>query len=660
MKKRKKNKILKTHLLLTFITVLALCSAAAVASISIPGNTSIGIWDEASRTYTLTTDVNEPIIVSESDLTLDGNDFTVTGTGILYGVLISGVKKSEFNIIWKENINVVNFNITNFGSGISTLFCRYINIENNTISNCARGIMFGDESNSNTVTGNSISQCDTQGIYLNDSKNNVFSNNVLFDNLEAVNIIDYSINNLFYQNNFINNNETVTMMEDCTGNDFNLSAPDGGNYWDDYTGVDEDNDGFGDTPYTTQPYGYVLITDYLPWMVENGWSNQPPVADAGSDQTIHIGVLVTLDGSASSDPDENYPLSYSWSIIEKPEDSNVALIDPNTQSPMFLPDAIGDYVVSLTVTDSLGLESEPDTVLVSTFNTPPVADAGLDQAVILLGTEVQLDGSASYDNEDDPMTYFWSIIQKPETSAAELSDQYSVNPSFIADVHGDYVIELIVSDPWDSSAADSVNVSFNNVIPVAEPGEGQSVIVGDTVYLDGSESYDENLDPLAFDWSFVIVPEDSTAELNNPTSTDPNFVADVPGEYIVSLIVNDGFEDSEAVNVSIMAISYQDAASEALRDAIDAIRSLPRRHFKHRMLKRTLIRRINLALRMIDRKRYAIAWHILRLTVLPRMDGCAEHGHPDRRDWITTCEGQELVYPPISEAIGLLEDILIH
>ncbi len=654
MCKRKKNKIFGLLFLLIFITALALSDAAAVASVSIPDDTSIGIWDGQSRIYTLTTNVNESIIVTESDMTLDGNDLTVTGNGTGIGVQAWGVYHTTY-ITYKEYVDIINLNVNNFATGIDTRFSKHINIENNTITNCSRGIALSEESHYDTITNNNISLSDLDGIYLNTSKNNVFSNNTVFDNSRAVYIYDYSDDNLFYNNNFINNTTQIyTLISE--DNTFDLEAPTGGNYWSDWTlddANDDDNDGFLDEPYV-----FTGGQDNLPYAHQSGWLNQPPLANAGPDQAIHIGVLATLDGSASSDPDENYPLSYSWSITEKPEDSNIALIDPNTQSPMFLPDAIGDYVISLTVTDSLGLESEPDTVLVSTFNTPPVADAGPDQAIILLDTEVQLDGSASYDNEDDPMTCLWSITQKPETSSAELSDQNSVNPSFIADVHGDYVIELIVSDPWDSSAADTVNVSFDNVIPVAEPGENQSVIVGDTVYLDGSESYDDNLDTLSYDWNFVVVPEDSTAELNNPTSVDPNFVTDMPGEYIVSLIVNDGLEDSEPANISIMAISHQDAATAALQDAIDAMNALPNENFKHRTLKRTLTKRVSLALNMIDRERYAIAWGILRLTVLPRMDGCADGGEPDRIDWIITCEAQEQVYPLINEAISLLEDIL--
>ena len=560
----KKNKISKPHLPLIFIIVLALCSTAAVASVSIPGDTSIGIWDEASRTYTLTTDVNEPIIVSESDLTLDGNDFTVTGTGTLYGVQIWGVYSGPFNINWKEGVNVVNLNITNFYSGIATQFCRYISIENNTISNCASGITFADESNYNTVTGNSFSQCTVNGIYLNDSKNNVFSDNTIFDNSRAVNIIDFSNNNLFYQNNFINNADTIAMLGTCEGNIFNLDAPDGGNYWDDYTGIDENNDGFGDTAYIIPPSGgYVQVTDYLPWMVESGWSNKAPVADAGD-----------------------------------------------------------------------------------------------DHAIIEIGTVVELDGSGSYDLDGDPLAYEWTIIQKPLDSTTELSNKYAVNPTFVADTHGDYVIELVVSDPYSSSEPDSVTVSFENVKPVADAGGNQSVIVGDIVLLDASASYDANYDFLTYSWLFASIPQDSNASLSDSTNVQTSFVADVAGEYIINLVVNDGFEDSEPAVISVMAVTNQELATQALFDATETINTLGPEHLKNKQLAKPLTNKINAVLAKIEAGEYAGVLNKLEYDILLKMNGCADNGSPDKNDWITTCEGQDQVYPLITEAIGYIEDIL--
>jgi hypothetical protein len=56
-------------------------------------------------------------------------------------------------------------------------------------------------------------------------------------------------------------------------------------------------------------------------------ANTPPTAIVGPDQTVHIGNLVTLDASGSSDPDGNVPLSYAWSIQLKPSDSTASLSD---------------------------------------------------------------------------------------------------------------------------------------------------------------------------------------------------------------------------------------------------------------------------------------------------------------------------------------------
>src|SRR5512145_2908189 len=102
--------------------------------------------------------------------------------------------------------------------------------------------------------------------------------------------------------------------------------------------------------------------------------NDTPIANAGPDQgSIRPGTLITLNGSASSDPDGD-PLTYSWSFVTRPAGSAAVLAKATTVSPTFTLDLIGDYVVQLVVNDGR-VNSAPDSVIVSTGNVAPVADA---------------------------------------------------------------------------------------------------------------------------------------------------------------------------------------------------------------------------------------------------------------------------------------------
>ncbi|MBN1308871.1 MAG: LEPR-XLL domain-containing protein, partial [Chitinispirillaceae bacterium] len=97
--------------------------------------------------------------------------------------------------------------------------------------------------------------------------------------------------------------------------------------------------------------------------------NQPPIADAGPDRSAHLGVPVTLDGSASADPDGNTPLSYQWTLTSRPEGSAAALTNGDTITPEFTPDLFGFYTFGLIVTDSLSAASSPDEVVITAGGT---------------------------------------------------------------------------------------------------------------------------------------------------------------------------------------------------------------------------------------------------------------------------------------------------
>jgi hypothetical protein len=78
--------------------------------------------------------------------------------------------------------------------------------------------------------------------------------------------------------------------------------------------------------------------------------NLAPIANAGQDQEVFSGNLVTLDGSLSSDPDGDETLLFQWTVAKTPGTA-VTLSDANAAQPTFIPSEPGEYVFGLEVSD---------------------------------------------------------------------------------------------------------------------------------------------------------------------------------------------------------------------------------------------------------------------------------------------------------------------
>ena len=219
--------------------------------------------------------------------------------------------------------------------------------------------------------------------------------------------------------------------------------------------------------------------------------NTAPVANAGPDQTVQLGAMVTLNGSGSSDVDGDR-LTYQWTFVTVPTGSAAKLANPTTVTSNFVADLAGDYLVRLLVNDGK-VNSTQDTVTITTTggNTAPVANAGPDQSV-QVGATVMLNGSGSTDADRNQLTYDWSLISTPSGSAATLSNPTAAAPSFVADKAGPYVVQLVVNDGTVNSTPDTATIAAaaGNTAPVANAGPDQAVAVGASVILDGSASRD--------------------------------------------------------------------------------------------------------------------------------------------------------------------------
>ena len=280
------------------------------------------------------------------------------------------------------------------------------------------------------------------------------------------------------------------------------------------------------------------------------WSFNGPFANPGSNQTVPVLSIVTLNGGGSTNPSGIGPLTYSWAIQSAPAGSTAKLSNANNVIATFVPDLLGTYVVALTVNN--GAQTDTNTVTISTIDAPPTANAGANQTVAV-GSHVTLDGTRSFDVNSQPLSYSWSFVTIPNGSAAFLSGIRSPNPSFLADVAGSYIVGLVVNDGTLSSSQSTVTITTGNTPPVAvATATPQIATVNGLVQLDGSKSTDVDGNPLTYLWSLSTTQApQSKATLSNPNIVNPTFTADVAGTYVAQLIVSDGTIPSQPVTVTI-------------------------------------------------------------------------------------------------------------
>ena len=281
-----------------------------------------------------------------------------------------------------------------------------------------------------------------------------------------------------------------------------------------------------------------------------------PISEAGADITVALGQPAVLDASESSwcsTYEEDVVLN--WGFVSVPSDSAVnenALSANRTNaaiSPQFVPDELGEYVLSLQVNDGVS-SSNIDYVVVNVIagDAPPTADCGGSYEGEI-GQIVTIDGSLSMDPEFSALEYSWSLTS-PSCSDLTSSDIYNEGtptPSFVPDCEGLYVVSIVVSDgvQWSEPAICSVDVASENRLPFADAGKTESYggCASNPFQLNGHGSYDPDGDTLTYSWSLVSAPTDSlatTANLDDPNIPVPSFSWDVQGTYTFQLQVSDG------------------------------------------------------------------------------------------------------------------------
>ncbi|MEP7253091.1 MAG: PKD domain-containing protein [Ginsengibacter sp.] len=278
------------------------------------------------------------------------------------------------------------------------------------------------------------------------------------------------------------------------------------------------------------------------WMLQyrrgSAPANQPPVANAGSDQTIKLPVnSVQLNGNNSYDPDGT--ITYGWSKIAGPTQYNLS--STTIVNPVLSNLVAGTYTFRLTVTDNNGAKSIDDINIVvnpAIANQPPVANAGTDVSMTLPTNSVRLDGSKSFD-PDGTITYSWSKIAGP--TQYTLSSTTVVNPLLSNLLAGTYTFRLTVTDNGGAKSADDIIIIVKaagvNLPPVADAGPDIIIYLpSNSVTLNGKGT-DADGNITTYAWKEMLGPNNST--ISAPAKAQTSVGNLIAGRYVFKLTVTD-------------------------------------------------------------------------------------------------------------------------
>lgn len=259
------------------------------------------------------------------------------------------------------------------------------------------------------------------------------------------------------------------------------------------------------------------------------WSipiNEPPIAEAGADQTTLEGDTVILDASASSDPNGDV-LTYEWDLDNDGLYDDTTGVKPNVTFP-----DNGIYIVGLKVTDPLGLNST-DTAQVTVNNVIPVVTMG-QVSVNNLGI---LTGNGSF---VDPGTDLWTatVNYGDNTGTKNLtlnSDKsFTLSHAYPAR-NGTYTVKVCVSDDDSGSSCNQTQVTVKyNRPPVAEADGPYYGNEGSSITLNASRSTDPDKNIVLYEWDL-----DNDGLFDDVTGVKPKFTFPDNGIYKVYVRVTD-------------------------------------------------------------------------------------------------------------------------
>jgi len=203
-------------------------------------------------TYVENVGINKRLtLIGEGEVTVQSDRTYVFLTTADYtnisGFDVSGARIGVY-LLKSDSSKIENIKTSGNKYGIYLSYSDGGVIKNNVVKKNEYGIYLC-YSDGNIVTGNVIDDNSKRGVYFTYcSSNNEVSGNTVSNNVHGVYLYKSASNDIFHNNLFDNARNAYECACGAPGNSWDNGAE--GNYWDDYTGVDADSNGIGDTPYS--------------------------------------------------------------------------------------------------------------------------------------------------------------------------------------------------------------------------------------------------------------------------------------------------------------------------------------------------------------------------------------------------------------------------
>jgi len=457
------------------------------------------------------------------------------------------------SISYAENSTIMDNKILNgdVGEGIQLDHCSEITIQDNIITSC-QGSGISLSVTTESIIDNNLIQNNQKGIHLSSNSNyNIISNNTIKSHTQYGVYIIQSTGNRIYYNDFTDNDQNA---QDSLTNYWSYNSK--GNYWDDYTGYDYNNDDIGDTPYDipgdvnqdNYPLGYFQE-------LEEPAGNQQPTAylPSISPNPANFGDTIEFTGSGSDS--DGFIEGYSW---RSNIDGHLSSQSSFSKSSL----SIGTHSIYFKVQDNEGTWSSEKSQTLDVKSTVDQEPTAIIDSVIpnptLLGEKISFIGHGS----DDGIITDWKWISSLDglISSSKSFDYYDLSEG----IHTIYFQVMDDSNQWSKQDSEMVMVYSGSVVPystlpVANAGGPYTCNINKEVVFNASDSYDDGF-IVDYFWDFGDGYYGSGELQSHIYEKDGNY------SIILTVTDNDGNTSTDITYISVFNQINEESGSEGLLD----------------------------------------------------------------------------------------------